>query len=216
MKLLKKIMRKILDLFFTIKIRFLYKPNNDLTIISQNCIGGLIYHRLGMQFKTPTINLVIKGKDFIKLCKNPEYYFQFNAKETNLFGEANNYKYPIIQVADVMIHCFHYSSHSEAVKKWNERRKRINFKNICLIGNTWDLFNNKSLIKEFLMIDRPKILFTDSRDLKNKECINYVDKVERDEKGVPTLLPTEFIKFRYKRVFEKNKFGIYKFLKKLH
>ena len=41
-------------------------------------------------------------------------------------------------------------------------------------------------------------------------------KVERDEKGVPTLLPTEFIKFRYKRVFEKNKFGIYKFLKKLH
>lgn len=65
---LKKIYRKVLRYNIVKK----YKKNiqnKNFTIISSNCIGGLIYHDLGMQFKSPTINMYIKANDFIKLCK---------------------------------------------------------------------------------------------------------------------------------------------------
>lgn len=33
--------------------------NHDFEIISSNCIGGILYHDVGEQFRTPTINLII-------------------------------------------------------------------------------------------------------------------------------------------------------------
>ena len=43
--------------------------NKDFTIISHNCVGGVIYHDLGLKFNTPTINLFFMAKDFIKYNK---------------------------------------------------------------------------------------------------------------------------------------------------
>ena len=40
--------------------------NTDFTIFSQNCIGSIMYHDLGQPFKSPTINLLITPKDFIR------------------------------------------------------------------------------------------------------------------------------------------------------
>jgi uncharacterized protein (DUF1919 family) len=31
--------------------------NKEVTIFSSNCIGGVIYHDLGLRFMSPTINL---------------------------------------------------------------------------------------------------------------------------------------------------------------
>ena len=30
--------------------------NKEFSLIAPNCIGGIIYHRLGVEFKSPTIN----------------------------------------------------------------------------------------------------------------------------------------------------------------
>lgn len=30
---------------------------DDVTIISTNCTGGILYHDLGLEFKSPTVNL---------------------------------------------------------------------------------------------------------------------------------------------------------------
>ena len=38
---------------------------SDFTIISQNCIGGVFYHDMGLPFQSPTINLVFKAPDLI-------------------------------------------------------------------------------------------------------------------------------------------------------
>lgn len=40
-------------------MRRLRLENSDITILSNNCIGGIIYHKLGLRFKSPTINLLI-------------------------------------------------------------------------------------------------------------------------------------------------------------
>ena len=53
------------------------KAKNDIftfSIICSSCIGGIIYHRLGLKFLTPTINLWFNQKDFIKFISNLQYY----------------------------------------------------------------------------------------------------------------------------------------------
>ena len=44
--------------------------NQNFTIISQNCVGGVIYHELGKQFASPTINMYMDVPDFIKFISN--------------------------------------------------------------------------------------------------------------------------------------------------
>ena len=51
------------------------------TIISNNCTGGAVCHELGMEFKTPTINLQILPEEFREFCCNFSYYM--NARLMN-------------------------------------------------------------------------------------------------------------------------------------
>lgn len=37
--------------------------NQNVTIIASNCIGGMVYHDLGLKFNSPFINLWITPKD---------------------------------------------------------------------------------------------------------------------------------------------------------
>lgn len=50
--------------------------NRNFTIFSQNCIGGIMYHDLGMQFNSPTVNLLFTPRDFIKFMKNIQWYLE--------------------------------------------------------------------------------------------------------------------------------------------
>ena len=49
--------------------------NKDFSLITPNCIGGIIYHRLGVEFKSPTINLLFPDKkQYLKFAlKLPQY-----------------------------------------------------------------------------------------------------------------------------------------------
>jgi len=39
----------------------------DVTLLSQNCIGGVMYHDCGSQFLSPMVNLFMLPMDFMKL-----------------------------------------------------------------------------------------------------------------------------------------------------
>ena len=49
--------------------------NKDFSLITPNCIGGIIYHRLGVEFKSPTINLLFPDKkQYLRFVLNlPQY-----------------------------------------------------------------------------------------------------------------------------------------------
>lgn len=115
------------------------------TIISNNCSGGAILHNLGMEFKTPTINLQILPEEFREFCCNLNYYI--NARLMNyipaymsekhkdmlkkMFGGIPDMPYGII---DNILVCFqHYETFSEAAQKWNERKARIDYDHIGYI-----------------------------------------------------------------------------------
>ena len=47
----------------------------SFTLISQNCVGGVIYNMLDIPFKTPTINLYINDEDFVKPALRKTFRF---------------------------------------------------------------------------------------------------------------------------------------------
>lgn len=48
--------------------------NKDICLIASNCNGAMILHDLGLQFKSPFVNLWLRPKDFIKLLSSLREY----------------------------------------------------------------------------------------------------------------------------------------------
>lgn len=44
--------------------------NSNFTIISNNCVGGIMYHDLGERFNSPTVNLMFHISDFFTFLEN--------------------------------------------------------------------------------------------------------------------------------------------------
>ena len=107
--------------------------NTDFTIISSNCNGGVLYHDLGLPFRSPFINLWMWPGDFIKYLQNMDYY---NSIDDIRFLPENlrrGHDYPIGMIGDLEVHFGHYKNDAEALEKWNERKKLSNRGNICVI-----------------------------------------------------------------------------------
>lgn len=98
------------------------------TIISSNCIGGMIYHDYGLQFKSPFINTYIDPKDFIVLCENLQSYMSFELVKKNTI-----LKYPVGDLNGIEIGFPHVKTFEEAKRQWDNRKKRIDYNNIVIL-----------------------------------------------------------------------------------
>ena len=127
--------------------------NNNFSIISQNCIGGVFYHDMNMKFLSPTINLHFEADDFIKFVNNIELYLSKTL--VMRYGE----QYPVGRLGDINIYFNHYETCEEAYKKWEERKNRIKFEKLIVIMTDRDGFND-DVMTQFLNIKYPKLLFT--------------------------------------------------------
>ena len=120
------------------------------TIISNNCTGGAVCHELGMEFKSPTVNLQILPEDYPRFCANLGEYM---GKE--LFGGIPDF--PIGNVGDVLV-CFqHYGTFQEAKEKWNERKAKIDYDHIGYIFHARGE-EYKAEAAAFLALDLPNKL----------------------------------------------------------
>lgn len=159
-RVLKKVVPRIRREINYIKCQHIIKKskmqlsNRDVTIISQNCIGGVFYHDMGMKFLSPTINLFFRQPDFVRFAKNLKYYL--DSELVMEWGE----RYPIGTIGgDVRIEFMHYNSCSEAKKSWEERKKRVNYDNIVVLSTDRNNFND-DIFAEWKEIPYPKVLFT--------------------------------------------------------
>lgn len=142
--------------------------NEDFTIISSNCIGGLLYHDLNHKFLSPTVNLFYDtAEDYIKFCENLEYYVSLDMVEV----DSNN-SYPVGQIGDIKLHLVHYKSFNEAKEKWNERKRRINFEKIFVIFTDRNGFHDE-LLKRFDKLPYKKVFFSHKLD-RDFNCICYL------------------------------------------
>ncbi len=176
MNTLKKIYYKTLTLIqkiytngYELKLRKRLK-NKDFSIICSNCIGGVIYHRLGKKFLSPTINLWLHQDDFLKFVLNLKEYIL-----KDLVFIDSEYDYPVGMLDDIKIYFNHSKTKEEAKKNWDRRKERINYENLFII-----------------MYDRDGITKDDIRKLENVNCRNKIvlsDKKYQDIKYVLTIKP---------------------------
>lgn len=154
----------------------------DISIISQQCIGGIIYHDMGMKFLSPTINLYLEAKDFIEMVENLEEYMEMpiNVKEENglVIGELGKLRVIFL----------HYDKIDEAKEKWEERKKRILWDKIFVICTDRDGFDDECF-ERFKKLKYPKALITRNPKWKDEEFCVYLDKYSKDE-YIPNTIPT--------------------------
>lgn len=117
-------------------LRYFYRKrlkNRDFSLITNNCICGIIYHDMHIRFLSPTINLYIDNEEFIRFCTYLDEYLSIAVEECSSIQES----FPVGVLhgshGDVHIYFMHYDSFEQAVAKWNERKERINFDNLYII-----------------------------------------------------------------------------------
>lgn len=125
----------------------------NISIISQNCIGGVFYHDMGMQFASPTINLYFSCPDFVRFVQNLEYYL--GLEPVMSWGE----EYPVGKLDDITIHFMHYQTCAEAEAAWQRRKQRINPGRILVMSTDMEGFTPQ-VFEQWQKIPYAKILFT--------------------------------------------------------
>lgn len=169
-----------------IKIQRAKLSCKDVTIISQNCIGGVFYHDMGIKFLSPTINLFFSCDDFVKFVLNLEYYLGLDLEIT--MGN----EYPIGHLNDITAYFMHYNTCTEAKEAWERRKERINWNKIIVLSTDMEDFTD-DVYEQWKRITYPKVLFTAVN--RKGEGVVFYPEYEKYKK-VPDLIP--------KREFYKN------------
>ncbi len=98
--------------------------NQDISIFCNNCVGAVMAHDLGLQFKSPFVNLWLYPKDYIKFCENINHYI--NCSLIFITPCEQKISYPVAKLDDITIYFQHYHTNEEARQCWEKRKKRIN------------------------------------------------------------------------------------------
>lgn len=146
---------------------------------------------MGLKFLSPTINLYIVPKDFVKFCSKLKFYLQ-----QPLVWIKSEVDCPTAKCLDVTIYFLHYKSEEEAERKWNERKRRVNYDNLFFIMTDRDGCTYEDL-KAFdgLTGCRNKVVFTH----KNYPELKYSFHLKKFEKDGQVGVITKLKKFSWFR-----------------
>ncbi len=163
---------RILSIPFFSFTRYLKLKEEGISIVSRNCWGGLAYNYLGLEFKSPTINLFFSDRDFNKLIKNYNYYINCPVSFVEKRWETIlNREYPVGRIDDIIIHFNHYTCFDDAVESWEKRKKRM-VSNILFVSSTDDI----EVAKEFARLPvNNKIMFIPKGLKVDGECFCELD-----------------------------------------
>ena len=168
------------------KINYIRLKNKKITIISNNCWGGVFYRDNNLEYLSPTLGLFFMADEYIKFIYNLKHYINTDLHFISIeeskycdYLKKLNYKSPIGKIDDVEICFLHYKTEDEAYEKWTRRKKRILYNKIiykfsdqngCLMSH----------LERFNQFDaKNKILFT-TQKYKNIDSIQ-IKKYENNE-----------------------------------
>jgi uncharacterized protein (DUF1919 family) len=132
------------DKYFSWTKRLKLQTKNS-TIISNDCVTGVIYHRLGLQYSSPTIWTYIFPDEYLMLLQRLKWYleqplkFTEKSKHTCIVQDRSgrvfpDRHYPVgVLGGDVEIHFLHSKTQEEALEQWKRRVQRINYDNLFIV-----------------------------------------------------------------------------------
>lgn len=185
-KIIRKVIRKVTKSFYQKKYRKKFR-GRAYSIISSNCIGGVINNRVGQPQNSPTVNLWIPYTEFIKFIHNLHYYIN-----KNLVFIKTKYEYPVAVIDDVHIHFLHYSTKEQAEECWEKRKKRIIWDNIYII-----LYEDNLTRTQLLQLSNVEckklIVLTSSKKNLDLPFIKYIEKDKHGRENDFVFLDTDFL-----------------------
>ena len=175
------------------ELKRLRLKNGTATIIASNCVGTFIYHDMKQQFRSPTINLSFDMNDYVRFLEKLPWYLE----QPVVPYEDDRFDFPCGMVGDVEIRFNHYNTFQEATEKWNERKQRIDWNNLYIIGVDRDNCTYDS-IRRFDALPYPnKVIFTHT-PYPEFSSTHYLPGFEAEEcVGVVTSFKEQFLIRRY-------------------
>lgn len=163
---LKKYLIKIYKLTFG-KLNNARIKNKNITIISNNCWGGIFYRNNNLEYLSPTLGLFFMAEDYIKFVYNLRHYIDSNLTFISIneskykdYLQKLNYHSPIGKIDDIEVMFLHYKDEQEALQKWERRKKRINWDNILYKFSDQNMCTFKEIKKFNDLPVKNKLLFT--------------------------------------------------------
>ena len=152
--------------------------NHSFTILSNNCIGGVMSHDLHERFNSPTVNLWFKPADFFDFLENLDEYL--SAEVVEVFEEGINYPIGRIYKGNdrfITLYFQHYEGFSDAIEKWKERAKRIQKSNLFVVFEYPAILDSKEEQQEMktkfdALPYKNKIMITKQSDLSGDNIIH--------------------------------------------
>lgn len=118
----------------------------EWSILSSDCVGGVMAHDLRLRFDSPTVNLFFDSNDgFVDYVGGLDYYRDAALLPGGEGRRSDGSAYPIGRLAgddahpEVVLHFLHYRSFDEAARKWRERSRRLRPDRLCVVMHVKEL-----------------------------------------------------------------------------
>lgn len=109
--------------------RYMSLLDDPVTIWSDDCWGGYVYHSLKLPFTSPCINIWWPRDSYMKFIQNPIYYIEQPLEVLDV-GDLRKNSVPKgkIGIGDeqIQMEFLHAPTFEKAREQWDKRKKRIN------------------------------------------------------------------------------------------
>jgi uncharacterized protein (DUF1919 family) len=158
--------------------------NKDFSLFAPNCYAGLIYHRLGLEFLSPTINMFFPSKkQYLKFVSNLKHYLSADLIEY----KDEKFDCPVGILDDIKLVFNHSNSFDEAKASWDRRKVRVNYDNVFIIYDDCVDSEYDDLIEFNKIQCKNKVIFT-AKKYDNVKNVIQIKKYANDQVMKPYLL----------------------------
>ena len=184
--------------------------NQNFSLIVPTCVGGVISHRLGKQFLSPTVNLWMTEDDFYTFVMDLRWYIEAEVEFSHM---DKIYNFPVgvihgrngLAESDVYINYNHHRDFEVAVNDWEKRKKRINWDNIYIVASTRGGCESREKIerwKNAYHVAKGVVCFT----AKNYPDIPFALQIKafKDEECCGAYMTDKISKYLRKLPYEKD------------
>lgn len=188
----------------------------NTTIISNNCVGGVVSHDYSLPFNSPFVNINISMEHFTYICRDLRGYMQEGLREVDVTPMVQSYftetlgggkiTFPVGRLAPpsldpVLIFFQHYTTFDEASGAWERRKKRMNYDHLFFIvaasaGQNEEWFRLFAEMPELageeklcLTIDKPLELPVHTRCMHVPEDKHFLERKKRSLRGYYECFP---------------------------
>lgn len=180
---------------------------NPVTIITDDCWGGYVYHYLCLEFSSPLINTLWNKEEYVKFIKDPLFYLQTELTMVRE-GDLRSGIFPVGKLGRsgkyVEIRFLHNADFNEAKQQWDRRKKRINQDNLFVkMGCSISDSDIKYQLKVFDDCKYNKILFYNGdEDIKGKLNTNRFIWQEKKAERVDNFVYSNYMRANYMYVID--------------